>query len=129
MMLATNWGVYEICQRHAKFIEPGDSRDMEIRARDKQHLHNLRVVFPLIGSTVNLSGDADFPFRAFISRPCLAMLLADLADEIDYVQFKKDAVDPKLHNLLSRMWSVWLAAYPKGSVYSKHTRTRAASRR
>ena len=118
MMLATNWGVYEICQRHAKFIAKGDNRDMEVRARDKLHLRNLRDVCPRLGPTVDLSGDADFPYRAFITREGLALLLAAVADEIDYVQFKKDA-KPKLHTLLTRFWTAWLTAYPKGSHYTK----------
>lgn len=120
MMLATNWGVYEICVRHAKFIKDGDHRDMEIRARSQQHLRELHDRFPefITGIVALTDGTADFQYRAFISRPDLAVLLASLPPMIDYVQFKKDAKDTKLHSLLSRFWTVWLDAYPKGSVYS-----------
>lgn len=126
MMLATNFGVYEICQRHAKFIDVGDDRDMEIRARDASHLEMLRDATTAdLGETLAiLDGTADFPYRAFITRMELGILMANLALRIDYVQFKKDAVTTKLHNLLSRFWTAHLDAYPKGSVYSVSTRRR-----
>lgn len=123
MMIATNWGVYEICQRHTQFVATGDDRDMEIRARDRMHLHELRSRFSQVGETLALlDNTADFQYRAFITRDELANMLSGLADEIDYVQFKKDAVTDRLHTLLTRMWSAWLHEYPAGSVYSPRGR-------
>lgn len=120
MMLATNWGIYEITQRHAEFIEDGDNRDMEIRTRSDEHLILLRAWFPELSETLAiLDGTADFPYRVFITRDGLARLLASLPDTIDYVQFKKDAKDPVLHRLLDRMWTSWLNAFPRYSRYSK----------
>lgn len=126
MMLATNFGVYEICMRHAKFIDVGDDRNMEIRARDASHLEALRDITTAdLGETLAiLDGTADFPYRAFISRTELAILMAGLAGEIDYVQFKKDAVTERLHRLLSSFWTSHLTAYPRASVYSQGTKRR-----
>ena len=119
MMLATNWGVYEICNRHAEFIQPDDNRDMEIRARDKEHLDNLRIIFPALGKEFMVGwGKSDFQYRVFISRTDLVLLMATLPDVVDYVQFKKDATTDKLHRLLSRFWSAWLDEYPDGSSYT-----------
>lgn len=119
-MLATNWGVYEICQRHMEFAKDGDLRDMEIRARHEDHLLELHDRFPefITGLVRITDGTADFQYRSFISRDDLGVLLGALPPMIDYVQFKKDAVDHKLHALLSSLWTVWLKAYPKGSSYS-----------
>lgn len=118
MMIATNWGVYEICERHAQFIDPADDRDMEIRARDKDHLKALRKRFRGVGPILDLEGIADFPYRVFITRDDLARMLASLAYEIDYVQFKKDAKNKRLYKLLCDLWTKWLNAYPQGSIYS-----------
>lgn len=130
-MLATNWGVYEICTRHAEFIKEGDERDMEIRARSEQHLMELHKRFPnAITGIVRLTdGTADFQYRSFISRVDLAGLMASLPYEIDYVQFKKDAITTKLHALLSDFWSAWLDAYPHGSVYTLPRKSKRGNRR
>lgn len=136
MILATNWGIYEITQRHTEFIVKGDKREMEIRARSAEHLMNLREVFPELGRTLAiLNGTADFPYRAFISRSDLARLLAAVADTIEYVEFKKDATDKKIHRVLNSMWSTWLHTFPKYSKYSSigrgrsHTTTTTDTRR
>lgn len=123
MMLATNWGIYEICERHVEFIEPGDPRTMEIRTRDRKHIKELRKRYPgLIGETIALTdGTADFPYRVFITRADLTGVLAGLVYEIDYVQFKKDAKDPIVHRVLNSMWSTWLNAYPKFSKWNATT--------
>jgi hypothetical protein len=129
MMIATNWGVYEIAKRHAEFIEPGDTRQMEIRARRKQHLATLRQLFPSLAETFSIKdGSADFPFRAFISRSDLALLLATLEMTIDYVEFKKDARDPELHHLLNVMWTSWLRTWPKFSKHTTFTRRQRSNR-
>lgn len=119
MMIATNWGVFEIGMRPENTIPHGDTREMQIRARSEDHLDALRAHFPMLGDTITLNwGKMDFPYRAYISRTNLVLLLAGLESTVDYVQFKKDAVTPRLHGLLSRLWSAHLAAYPEGSVYS-----------
>ena len=123
MMLATNWGIYEITKRHAQFIAKNDHREMEIRARSAEHLATLRVIFPDLERTLAiLDGTADFPYRAFISRSDLALLLAEVAGTIDYVEFKKDATDKKIHHVLNTMWSAWLHSFPKYSKYSARRR-------
>ena len=120
MLLATNWGVYEFGKRDPQFIEEGDQRDMQIRARSVKHLHELQDRFSFIEDVVFLGyGVADFQYRVYLTQANLAIIMAELAFEIDYVQFKKGALgDKKLYSLLSRMWSVWLDAYPEGSSYT-----------
>jgi hypothetical protein len=119
MMVATNWGVFEFGEREAKFIEAGDNREMQIRARCAGHLAALRRHFPQLGETVFLGmGVADFQFRVYITRADLAEMMASLTMDIDYVQFKKGAIkDHRLYKVLSDMWSVLLNAYPEGSSY------------
>lgn len=120
MMIATNWGVYEIGKRQKEFIEPGDARELQVRARDAEHLAALRERIPGLGETVFLDGIADFPYRAYVARDVLGMGLWDIVfTEIDYIQFKKDAVNNKLHSLLSKMWSSWLDFYPQHSSYTQ----------
>lgn len=122
MMIATNWGVYEIGMRDTQFKDAGDLREMQIRARTEEHLDNLRQFFSPLGPTVYLGhGVADFQYRVYISRSTLTYLMAELALDVDYVKFKEGALarkDHKLYGLLSSMWRSWLVAYPKGSSYT-----------
>lgn len=119
MMVATNWGVFEFGERDPKFIDEGDNRQMQIRARSVKHLSALREHFPQLGETVFLGmGVADFQFRVYITRADLAGMMFMLTRDIDYVQFKKGAIkDHRLYKVLSDMWSVLLNAYPEGSSY------------
>ena len=120
MMIATNWGVYEFGKRDPQFRDAGDPRDMQIRARSAIHLEALRQRWPRLGDTVYLgSGVADFQYRVYITRAQLAdMMLVLVMEDINYVQFKKDAEDHKLHGVLSAFWTTLLHAYPHGSSYS-----------
>jgi hypothetical protein len=128
MMIATNWGVYEIGLRAAAFVEPGDTRELQVRARLASHLDALRERIPGLGETIFLDGIADFPYRAYIARDVLGMGLWDLAfNEVTYERFKEGAHksgDHKLHGLLSRMWTAWLDTYPAHSSYTKNKATR-----
>ena len=61
MMIATNWGVYEFGERDPQFIEYGDTREMQVRARDAEHLDALRALYPELGPNVYIGyGKADF---------------------------------------------------------------------
>lgn len=122
MMIATNWGVFEIGERAQEFIGEDDTRELQVRARSGEHLRALRDRVAGLGESIYLDGIADFPWRAYISRADLGAGLATLVDELDYERFKEGAQnDHKLHALLSRMWSDWLQAYPHGSRYTSHT--------
>lgn len=120
MLLATNWGVYEFGKRDPQFIEDGDSRDMQIRARDIKHLHELQDRFSFVEDVVYLGwGVADFQYRVYLTQANLAIIMATLAFEVDYIRFKEGARgDRKLYSLLSRMWTEWLHSYPEGSSYT-----------
>lgn len=119
MMIATNWGVFEFGERDPQFIEPGDRREMQIRARSAQHLDALREHFPELGENVYLGwGVADFQWRVYITRKQLSYMMYEITSQIDYIRFKEGAHnDHRLYGVLSRMWSVLLDAYPTGSSY------------
>lgn len=118
-MIATNWGVYELGMRDPQFIEAGDTRELQIRARSRRHLGELRYRYPVLAEIVFLgNGVADFQYRIYATREVLADIFGGLVYEIDYIRFKEGALkDRKLHNVLSQMWSVLLNAYPEGSSY------------
>lgn len=130
MMIATNWGVYEFGKRDMQFREVDDPRDMQIRARSREHLQALREVCPWLGETVYLGdGVADFQYRVYITHKELSELMYVVTGTIDYIQFKKDAVDNKLHQVLSDFWTTLLRAYPHGSSYGpKPAKDRTVSR-
>lgn len=125
MFIATNFGIFEIGKRPQQFIPEGDDRNLQVRSRSFVHLHRLREKYlPTLGETVILDKPTDFQYRAYLTKDQLAEMLAALADEVTYEQFKHDALDDKLYKALSAMWTAWLRFYPKGSMWGDAVSTK-----
>jgi hypothetical protein len=120
MMIATNFGIYEVGLRPADTIDEGDRRVLQVRSRRQMDLERLRAVLPgELDDTVILDvpGGVDWQYRAYISRAGLGRLLAKVSEDLDYVEFKKDAVDDGLYAALNDMWTAVLRRFPVGSRY------------
>jgi hypothetical protein len=120
MMIATNFGIYEVGLRPADTIAEGDDQVLQVRSRRRIDLTMLRAYLQeAMGPTIELDvpGGVDWQYRAYISRAGLADLMSNVIDDIGYVEFKKDAVDDGLYAALNDMWTVVLRRFPVGSRY------------
>ena len=94
---------------------------MMIRARMKAHLSMLMTRFPkLQGCEVHESAEADYRYRIFVPKKVWAEVMAGLALDCDYDNFKSevkryqgergDAYESALH----RVWSVMYGLQSRG---------------
>jgi hypothetical protein len=79
-----------------------------VRSRKKEHLESFLKLphwakkKPEIIETL----DADYAYRAFITRTLLAGLLADQVNKIDYPKFKPSVKEKPLHDLYMDFWKL-----------------------
>ena len=71
-----------------------------VRARKKG---DIEAVFP--NTIVNENIGTDYKYRSFIDRRTVASVLADLALNIDYDNFKNSVVDPDRHDAYFDIWT------------------------
>lgn len=93
MWVFTKYGFFSaVCARQGsgRRGQPVDSDRMMIRARDRGHLEALQKRFSaLLGACdVQESSDTDYAFRIFIPKAVWSQVLATLAEEVDYDNFK-----------------------------------------
>jgi hypothetical protein len=97
---------------------PVDPTRIMVRARVQSHLEALQSRFPeLLGaSEIKQFPGTDYAFRVFISKALWQSVLAALAEEIDYDNFKSEvarhrgalgsAYEPSLHEVWSVMYGI-----------------------
>jgi hypothetical protein len=100
MWLITRYGLFSIVcahlpenrtrQRRMRFAEPEPDRDtLMIRARNVQHLEALRDRFPGLRTyPTHTNTGTDYPVRLIVPKEFVTGMLAELATEIDYSNFK-----------------------------------------
>jgi hypothetical protein len=71
-----------------------------VRARKKG---DIEAVFP--NTIVNENVGTDYKYRSSIDRRTVAYVLADLALNIDYGNFKNSVVDPDRHDAYFDIWA------------------------
>lgn len=115
MWLFTRFGFFSaVCAREGdgKKSRKVDSDRMMIRARDKQHLENLRDAFPCLANTeIHVSAGSDYLCRMFIDKTVWIGVVCELVAEQDYDNFKNvvaktDCVDGAYLHALHSVWSV-----------------------
>ena len=117
MWLFTTYGFYSaVCARQGdgKQNQPVDPDRMMIRARVREHLANLIKRFPdeLQGTEILKSAGTDYAYRLFVSKAVWAVILAKLAEETDYDNFKgaverhQGAAGNVYQNALHDVWEV-----------------------
>jgi hypothetical protein len=95
MWIFTKYGFYSVvCARKGKgrHGQPVDPDRMMIRARDEDHLEALQERFPdQIGSCqIQKTAGTDYACRLFAPKSVWADILAQLANEMDYDNFKAE---------------------------------------
>jgi hypothetical protein len=118
MWIFTKHGFFSaVCARQGNggHGQPVDPDRIMVRARLRSHLEALKCRFPaLIGSTeIQESTATDYAFRLFIPKSSWSQILAALADETDYDNFKSEvarhqgragvAYEHSLHEVWSMM--------------------------
>lgn len=96
--------------------QPVDPDRIMVRARVRAHLEALTKRFPeLLGPCeIQEFAGTDYAFRIFVAKPVWSQVLAGLADEIDYDNFKSEvarhqgqagaAYEHSLHDVWSVMY-------------------------
>jgi hypothetical protein len=95
MWLFTRYGFFSaVCARQGdgKHGRPADPDRIIVRARLRSHLKALKEHFPdLLGDCEILeSAGTDYAYRLFVQKSAWAQVLAGLAEETDYDNFKSE---------------------------------------
>ncbi len=108
MWIFTKHGFFSaVCARKGDGMrgQSVDPKRIMIRARVSAHLEALKERFPdrLGNSEILESPEADYAYRLLIPKSDWGQILLDLAEEIDYDNFKsKDANNPEKGGAASR---------------------------
>jgi hypothetical protein len=121
MWLFSKYGFYSaVCARQAdgRHDRPIDPNRLMIRARVRGHLEALELRFAdLLGPCdIQESAQTDYAFRIFVDKHVWSQLLAKLAEETDYDNFKSEvarhqgragsAYERSLHDVWSVMYGL-----------------------
>lgn len=95
MWIFTKHGFFSaVCARQGdgRHGQPVDPDRMMVRARGRSHLEALKQRFPdlLGGCEIQASVGTDYAYRLFVPKVAWVQVLAALADEIDYDNFKSE---------------------------------------
>jgi hypothetical protein len=95
MWVFTKHGFFSaVCARQddGKHGRPVDPNRMMVRARLRGHLEALKKRFPdpLGECEIQESADTDYAFRIFVPKSAWVQVLAGLAEETDYRNFKSE---------------------------------------
>ncbi|HOF58820.1 MAG TPA: hypothetical protein PLT19_10870 [Syntrophorhabdaceae bacterium] len=93
MWVFTNKGFVSIVQHNTK------KNTFIVRARFEEHIKNL---FP--DANVLKTPDADYRFRAFISKQIVSKVIASNIDNIDYGNFKNSIDSRPYHDACINVW-------------------------
>jgi hypothetical protein len=95
MWVFTKYGFFSAaCARKGggKYGQPVDPDRIMIRARLRSHLEALLKRFPdVLGkSEIQTFAGTDYAFRVFVAKPAWSEMLAAMAEETDYDNFKSE---------------------------------------
>lgn len=93
MWMFTKHGFFSaVCARQGSggHHEPVDPNRIMVRVRDRGHLEALKKRFPdwLSDCAIQEFTGTDYPHRIFVDKPTWCRVLAELAEETDYDNFK-----------------------------------------
>lgn len=112
MWVITTKGFYSAVQKKS---DPAGT--LTVRARAKQDLLNLKVEGLLPNLTIIEQAGTDYPFRIKVTSAEWARVMASLALDVDYPNFKDEVgrVQGKARaSIYSSLWSILLKLEPKG---------------
>jgi hypothetical protein len=112
MWLFTRYGFYSIACASKKDGSI-DSQTMMIRARDIDHLKRLQKRFQTIGDAeIVTTPDRDYHYRLIAPKDVWTAIVAELAQEQDWANFKNEAARYQGHTgsqyvrALHRVWGI-----------------------
>lgn len=117
MWIFTKYGFYSaVCARkgNGKHGQPVDPDRIMVRARVRGHLEALKKRFPdLLGKCdIKEFAGTDYAYRLFIGKPVWSNVIAALANETDYDNFKSEVAHhmgragADYEHSLHEVWSV-----------------------
>jgi hypothetical protein len=117
MRIFTKHGFFSaVCARQGdgKRSQPVDPGRIMVRARMKEHLEALKERFAsLLGQCeIREFAGTDYAYRLFVDKPAWCQVLAGLAEETDYDNFKSEVArhqgraGAKYEHSLHGVWSV-----------------------
>jgi hypothetical protein len=94
-----------------------------VRARDREHLENLMERFPAetLDMTIHSSDQSDYPHRLFFAKSVWSEVLAALATELDYDNFKSEVgragyTHERYAACLAKTWGVMYGVTPRDHI-------------
>ena len=95
MWIFTRYGFFSaVCARQGEghYGAPVDPDRIMVRARVRSHLEALLARFPadLGGCGIRESSSTDYALRIFVAKDAWSQVLAELASDIDYDNFKSE---------------------------------------
>ncbi len=118
MWIFSKYGFFSsVCARQGdgSHGNPVDTDRIMVRARLRAHLERLAEAYPehLGGCTISESSNTDYRFRIFVDKASWVCVVAALANELDYDNFKNEAA--RLHGhgsgYLRALHDVWEIGY------------------
>ncbi len=117
MWLFTRYGFFSaVCARQGagEYSQPVDPKRVMVRARLREHLEALRERFAaLLGQCpIHQSQQTDYAYRLFVDKSVWAEVLAALAEEMDYDNFKAEVAHhqgpagTEYEHALHEVWAV-----------------------
>lgn len=117
MWVFTKYGFYSaVCARagNGKHGQPVDPNRIMVRGRVRVHLKSLRDRFPneLADCEIQEAIGTDYAYRFFVKKSVWAQVLAELANETDYDNFKSEVAEHQgaagadYERALHEVWSV-----------------------
>ncbi len=117
MWIFTKYGFFSaVCARQGagEYSQPVDPDRMMVRARLRGHLEALITRFPelLENCAIKETSSTDYAFRFFVEKPAWSQVLAALAEDVDYDNFKsavarhQGASGAAYEHSLHKVWSV-----------------------
>jgi hypothetical protein len=120
MWLFTKYGMFSaVCARTSGDLKaPVDPKLIQVRARVKEHLLNLKREFPqLRRCKIKTYAASDYAFRIYVAKKVWVGVIAELAEDVDYDNFKSAVAQYQGRNdyeqALHRVWSVMYGLQPR----------------
>lgn len=105
MWTATKDGYFSVVA-HRNDIGPGGHRIVQVRARSAEDLRRVRDAGYKVGRIIALT-QADYPYRAEMTKAEWSRYITDQVDSIEYTNFKNAvaARDPQRAKIYLKVWS------------------------
>jgi hypothetical protein len=108
----TKYGFFSVVNARkgfGEFGQPVDPERLMIRSRSRSHLERLQQRFPtLTDRQIETFPRSDYPCRIFVEKPIWSSVMEELAEELDYDNFKSAvAKEPNSSDYEDCLHDVW----------------------